>query len=222
MQSVKPKKSLAEETYDILLDAICSGEFSPGDRLHQDEIAAQLHVSRQPVNSAIAVLKAEQLVKDTGRRGVVVAPLDPDMMAAITEYRRLVEPFAAQAAVSRKPERAAATAHEVLARGRKAVETGVIKELLNADRAFHEMIYDWGGNRVIQTSMRSNWNHIQRVMAEILRDPAKAQPVWDEHEAIVDAILSGDGAVASDLMQAHIKNAYDRNFSPPGSDIEAR
>ncbi|MFC6636615.1 GntR family transcriptional regulator [Sulfitobacter sediminilitoris] len=69
MDAIKPPKTLSEQTHDILLNAICSGEFEPGQRLNQDEIAARLQVSRQPVNSAISVLKASGFVEDTGRRG---------------------------------------------------------------------------------------------------------------------------------------------------------
>lgn len=213
VETIKPKKSLVEETYDILLDAICSGEFSPGDRLNQDEIAARLQVSRQPVNSAIAILKAERLVEDTGRRSVIVAPLDAELMRAITEYRLLVEPFAASAAVARRPDKAAASAQKILTRGREAVDRGDIRKLLRADRAFHEMLYLWAGNQVIQNSMRQNWNHIQRAMVQILREPGKAMAIWDEHEGIVAAILAEDRAGAAERMKAHIQNAYDRNFA---------
>jgi DNA-binding GntR family transcriptional regulator len=46
MDAVKPKRTLVQDTYDILIDAICTGEFKPGERLNQDEIAAKLNVSR--------------------------------------------------------------------------------------------------------------------------------------------------------------------------------
>ena len=71
MEALKPKKTLVEEAYDTLVNAICSGEIRPGERLNQDEIAEQLGVSRQPVNSAISILKSNGLVEDTGRRSVV-------------------------------------------------------------------------------------------------------------------------------------------------------
>lgn len=58
MDAIAPPKSLTEQTYDILLNAICAGEFEPGERLNQDDIASRLKASRQPVNSAISILKA--------------------------------------------------------------------------------------------------------------------------------------------------------------------
>lgn len=214
MDAIKPKKSLVEETYDILVDAICTREFLPGERLNQDEIATRLKVSRQPVNSAIAILKSEQLVEDTGRRGVVVSALDPDFFRSLFEYRQLVEPFAARLATVRQPADAALTAREILDRGREAAAKNDMRALLVADQDFHEMIYRWSGNLVIQTSMRTNWNHIRRAMAEVLSDPAKAGPIWDEHEAIVDALLAGQSDQAADRMTQHIRSAYDRNMSP--------
>ena len=73
-----PQKSLTEQTYDILLNAICTGELGPGERINQDAIAGRLKVSRQPVNSAISILKANGFVEDTGKRGVVVAQISLD------------------------------------------------------------------------------------------------------------------------------------------------
>lgn len=214
MEAIKPKKSLVEETYDILVDAICARELLPGERLNQDEIAARLNVSRQPVNSAIAVLKADKLVKDTGRRGVVVSDLDPNLFESIYEYRRTIEPFAVRLAAERMPENAASEAREALDRGHAAVATGDMRELLRAERDFHEMIYRWSGNLVIQNSMRTNWNHIRRAMAKVLSDPAKTKPIWDEHEAILAALLAGETEPAAIRMRDHIQAAYNQNMSP--------
>lgn len=214
MDAIKPKKSLVEETYDILVDAICTREFQPGERLNQDEIAARLQVSRQPVNSAIAILKAEKLVEDTGRRGVVVSAVDPNLFRSIFEYRQLVEPFAVRLAAERKPADAAKIAQAVLDHGRNAVAGHDMRALLEADRDFHEMIYGWSGNLVIQTSMRTNWNHIRRFMAEVLRDSGKAAPIWDEHESIVNALFEDRIDDASGQMNRHIRLAYDRNMPP--------
>jgi DNA-binding GntR family transcriptional regulator len=214
MEAIKPKKSLVQETYEILLDAICTREFLPGERLNQDEIAARLNVSRQPVNSALAILRADNLVEDTGRRGVVVCALDPVLFNSISEYRLTVEPFAVQLAAERLPDNAAEQARDVLDRGRAAVEARDMRALLRTDNQFHEMIYGWTRNQVLVSSMTSNWNHIRRAMAEVLSKPAKAGAVWDEHEGIIAALLGGDVEVAQDRMRDHIRTAYDRNFSP--------
>ena len=49
--------SLYEQVYASILEAICGGLLRPGDRINQDELAARLNVSRQPVTQALTVLR---------------------------------------------------------------------------------------------------------------------------------------------------------------------
>jgi DNA-binding GntR family transcriptional regulator len=210
MDVIKPVKTLVDQTYDILLDAICNGEFSPGDRLNQDELAARLSVSRQPVNSAISILRANGFVRDTGRRGVVVSEIETAMFRPIFEFRRVIEPFAVELAAERHPKGARAEAEAILRRGEAAVQANDMPALVQADFAFHAMLYAWSGNPVIETSMRLNWHHIRRSMAQNLRNPGTAMPVWQEHRAIVEATLVGDVATAKATMHRHIDAAGQR------------
>lgn len=208
MESVKPKRSLVEETYDILIDAICTGEFVPGQRLHQDEIAAKLNVSRQPVNSAISILKANGLVEDTGRRSVIVTSFDRDLLRSIYDYRTVVEPFAVRLAAKHLTSADRNHADKVLRAGEKALQRNNLRDLVRADMMFHEMIYNWSHNQVIQTSMRNNWHHIRRSMAEVLRDPSVISPVWEQHTEIVETLFDGQPDAAATIMESHIGESY--------------
>ncbi|MEP4194771.1 MAG: GntR family transcriptional regulator [Aliishimia sp.] len=208
MDAVKPKKSLVEETYDILIDAICSGELSPGTRLNQDELAANLNVSRQPVNSAISILKANGLVEDTGRRSVVVTRFDPNLFRSSYEYRMVIEPFAVRLAGQAIGPANKSQADKVLRAGQKAFQGGRLSDLLHADMQFHQMIYSWSNNQVIQMSMKTNWHHIRRSMAEVLRGPDAVLQIWDEHSEIVDCLLSNQTEKAAHIMERHIEGAY--------------
>lgn len=208
MDAVKPKRTLVEETYEILIDAICSGELPPGERLNQDEIAAKLNVSRQPVNSAISILKANGLVEDTGKRSVVVSRFDPDLFRSIYEYRKVIEPFAVRLAGASSLEKHRQEADRILRLGQKAIQRGKLSALVQADMVFHEMIYRWSGNHVVETSMHTNWHHIRRSMAEVLRAPDAVMPVWEEHKKIVEKLFAGEAKEAERLMENHIDHAY--------------
>lgn len=210
MDQIKPKRSLTEETYDILVDAICSGELRPGERLAQDEIAAQLNVSRQPVNSAISILKSHGLVVDTGRRGVTVAALDATLFKSIYEVRGVIEPFAVKLASARTGAVARAEADELLEAGELAVKRGNLRALIDTDMWFHQAIYVWSGNEVLLSSMQVNWHHIRRTMADVLRDPASPRASWDDHAAMVEAICAGEGDRAAEIMEGHISRAYEK------------
>lgn len=213
MQAIKPKRSLVEETHDILVDAICSGQISSGERLNQDDIAARLNVSRQPVNSAISILKANGLVEDTGRRGVVVAAFDPVLFRSIFEYRKVIEPFVARSAAKAVTPKDRAAADRVLRAGQKAIRSGTLIELVQADMQFHAYIYELSQNKVVQSSMKMNWIHIRRSMAEVLSDPTSVIPVWEEHHDIIDKLFSGQSEEAARIMEHHIDHAYRAIFA---------
>jgi len=208
MEALKPKKTLVEEAYDTLVNAICSGEIRPGERLNQDEIAEQLGVSRQPVNSAISILKSNGLVEDTGRRSVVVSRSDPDLYRSIYEYRKVIEPFAIRLAGASLGDNHRRQADRILRIGYKSRQGGQLTELLHADMLFHQMIYEWSGILVVQMSMKTNWHHIRRSMAEVLRKPSIAMPVWEEHSDIIETLFSGQTELAAQIMEDHIDHAY--------------
>jgi DNA-binding GntR family transcriptional regulator len=210
MDTIKQPKALTEQAYDILLAAICTGELSPGDRLNQDEIAGRLKISRQPVNSAISILRANGFVEDTGRRGVVVAKVESALLYPIFEYRRVVDPFSAELATLRQPPNAGEQAEAILRRGVDAAARSDIGALVQADVDFHEMIYAWSGNPVIETSMRVNWHHIRRYMGQVLRDLGGAGQIWKDHTAVIEAVLAGDAERARQEMFQHIETAGQR------------
>lgn len=92
MQSLEPSTSLVDQAYTVILDALCDGTFKPGERLTQDDIAARLSVSRQPVTHALAVLKAQGFLMQSGRRGLTVTAVEPEFFQAIYQFRSAVEP----------------------------------------------------------------------------------------------------------------------------------
>ena len=93
---------LVERVYGALLDAIVEGSLAPGSRLTQEEIAAQLDVSRQPVLQALRLLKKDGFVLDAPGRGVVVAPLDAGSIAQLYEVRAALDALAARLAAGRR------------------------------------------------------------------------------------------------------------------------
>lgn len=210
MEAIAPSKSLVEKTYDALVDAICTGVFRPGERLTQDEIAERLNVSRQPVNSAIAMLKAQRLVADTGRRGVVVAPVDRGLFEAIYQFRSAVEPLAVELATPRMNAAAIRRGRALLSKGIEMMQKGDAKAVLQADIDFHTLIYELSGNPVILDSLRINWLHLRRSMGEVLRFPGMTLQVWKEHKAIFEAMVAGDAASAALEMRRHIMEAPKR------------
>jgi DNA-binding GntR family transcriptional regulator len=197
---------LVERVHRALLDAICSGTLAPGARLTQEEIAAQLEVSRQPVLQALRQLKNDGLVHDAPGRGVVVAPLDSAEIAQVYEVRAALDALAAR----RAAERRALIDPLLIEQGRRAARGRDIKAMIEADIAFHHAIYAASGNPLIARSAQPHWVHLRRVMGASLQSPRQRQAIWDQHEAIAAAIAAGDVRGAVRHIETHAREASEK------------
>lgn len=194
---------LADQVYSRLLDAISSGALAPGQRITQDEIAHQLAVSRQPVLQALRLLKKDGLVQDAPGRGVLVAPLEAAHMRDVYQMRGALDALAARLAAARRQRIDPA----LLRNGRKAARGGDVQAMIEADMAFHVAIYRASGNPLIEQSAQLHWHHLRRVMGAVLQQAGQREAVWDEHEAIADAIAAGSAARAARLIEDHSLHA---------------
>lgn len=210
IKSLNPQKTLVEQVYEQILDAICNGVLAPDDRVTQDELAVKLQVSRQPVTIAMGQLKQQGFLVERGRRGLQVAPVDIARFDAIYELRSALEPLAAALAAKRATPEQIARGRALVEHGRVTASAGDSTAALEADVAFHEWIYQVSGNPLIVRSMEANWQHLRRAMGEVLRHPALASVVWDEHAEILEAIAAGDSERADRMIKAHVTTAHAR------------
>jgi DNA-binding GntR family transcriptional regulator len=196
---------LTEQVYQRLLYAICDGELAPGARLMQEELAAMLGVSRQPVLQALRLLKREGFVSDAGRRGLRVAPLDAQAITQVYEVRAVLDGLAARRAAQANVQ----LDSTIIMEGRRAAAGQRIGSMIDADMHFHHLIYAASGNPLIAETANHHWPHIRRAMGAVLQTAGLRRAVWDEHEAILQAINCDDADQAERLAREHCAHASD-------------
>ena len=196
---------LVERVHRALLDAISDASLAPGAHLRQEEIAEQLAVSRQPVLQALRLLKRDSFVLDAPGRGLMVAPLDVAWMRNVYQVRGALDTLAARLAALRGYE----VDPRLIEQGRRCARGRNIKAMIDADMAFHNAIYAASNNPLIALSAQVHWSHLRRVMGEVLQSSRQRSTVWDEHEAIAQAIRQGDAELAARLIAAHSATASD-------------
>jgi len=194
---------LTEQVHQRLLNAICDGDLAPGTRITQEELAASLDVSRQPVLQALRLLKKDGFVIDAGRRGLMVSPLDAQVIADVYEVRAVLDGLAARRAALARVR----LDPKVIAAGREAAAGQHVAPMIDADIAFHNLIYAASGNPHIAATAGLHWRHIRRAMGAVLQSAGVRGTVWDEHEDILQAINGGDAALAERLARDHGERA---------------
>ena len=208
MSTAAAQPRLVEQVYEAILSEITDGRLPPNTRLIQDELAAAYGVSRQPVQQALLLLRNHGLVRDAPRRGLVVSPLDVEFVRNLYEVRAVLEGLAARMAAEHGSERAKMEGQALIEGGRAAVASGSVTRQITADMAFHSFLYEISGNPLIGETTAPHWHYLRRVMGEVLRDDDEIPgSIWDEHAAILAAVIAGDGAKAETLGRRHISRA---------------
>jgi len=207
MDTLPPQPTIVEQAYRAILDAICDGRLEPGDRLTQEGVAAKLSVSRQPVGQALMLLRQQKFVTESGRRGLMVAPLDRDFMRWIYELRLGLDPLAAALAAQRATTEDVERGRALIATGQRAIREASIATLIGADMDFHMLVYEMSGNRLFTDTMGQLWNHLRRTMREVLQQRDYRKQIWTEHDQILRAIAERNAEGAAALARAHLANA---------------
>jgi DNA-binding GntR family transcriptional regulator len=208
MQQLAAPKTRVDQAYEVILNAICAGSLRPGDRLKQHDIAERLNMSRQPITQALLVLKNQGFLRETGRRGLVVAPLEPGLFEAIYDFRSAVEPLAVELATRSLNPTAISAGRRLLARGNQLAKRGDIVGLARVHADFHLFLYKRSGNSLILNTMTLNWQHLRRCMSEVMNDTSDGN--WSEHEVIFELMVAGNAQGAAAEMRRHIVDSYAR------------
>ncbi|HEY5718988.1 MAG TPA: GntR family transcriptional regulator [Gammaproteobacteria bacterium] len=216
MKRIVPTPSRAEQAYQAILDQICDGALAPGTHLVQEQLAARLGVSRQPIQQAMARLKSDGLVEELGARGLYVAPLDLAAMDQHYAIRVALDELAVRLAAGRakaSPGAAAAIARDgeaILATGEAAVAAGDVSQMVRHDVAFHRFLYAASGNDLLAGTAEPHWRYLRRVMGEVLRFAEPGQAIWQQHREILEAVVAGDAVRAIERTRRHVGGAAER------------
>ncbi|CAN5592336.1 GntR family transcriptional regulator [soil metagenome] len=208
MRPLRRHSDLAAQATEQIRAAILRGDLCPGSRVRQEELAAMLSVSRAPVREALVILQGEGLVQTNGSRGLIVTPLDPQVVQDLYGFREPIERHVAEA-LARRQDVMWEALYDILAAGRRAAPTDV-PALIQLDVRFHTFLYDAVGNRILSEVMRGQWINMRRALGATLTVPGYSRRIWDEHTAILEAIAAHDPARAGRLAAAHTAAASQR------------
>ncbi len=207
MKTLNVQPNLVDQVRDALLEEIASGQMAAGDRIIQEEVAQALGVSRQPVQQALLLLRNQGVLRDAPGRGLIVAPLDPVHVQHIYDMRAVLEGLACRLASESSADQAARRGPALIEVGRKAVASGSVPRMIKADLEFHAFLYGLSGNPLVEATLGTHMNFMHRVMGEVLTRDEKPRDIWDQHAAILEAVIEGDGVRAEELARAHIDHA---------------
>ncbi|MBT9371308.1 GntR family transcriptional regulator [Rhizobium sp. CSW-27] len=195
---------------DEIENGIVTGEFEPGERLDETQLAARFSVSRTPIREALMQLSAIGLVEIRPRRGACVIDHPPQYVFEMFEVMGELEAMAGALAARRHTDadrEALSSSHE---RCLASAASGDTDAYYYDNELFHHAIYSASHSAFLKDQCIALHRRLRPYRRLQLRVRNRMQTSVREHGAIVDAILAGDAEEARALLRSHIVVQGDR------------
>ena len=196
-------QSLQSAVTKSLREAILRGRFRPGERLTEPMLAQYFQVSRSPIREALRMLEVEGLVEGNPRRGARVRFVSDQEAAEVIELRAELERINAQNAAQRCDDELRTALQRVLEDGNNAAASGDGASLRAMNDRFHATVAEGGRNRYLADYIRTLREKTLWLFASAQAD--RMLESWQEHAAIIEAILAGDPELSGLLAARHVK-----------------
>lgn len=209
---------------DQLIEYIAEHGLRPGDRLPTEmELAAELGASQRAVREAIKMLSAIGRVRVergrgifvgddrsllTGQRPVSFRPTDLTHISMLFEFRSIQESETARLAAGRATPPDVKVLEAAVTDGHQAVGNGDLPLFMRSDEAFHRALAEASHNIFLIDAIA----HIRSLQGQVSflglgRDIRNADRAVKEHGLILDAVRSGEAALAAERAGEHVQRS---------------
>ena len=200
-----PPFSSGEAAYASLIDALRSGDFAPGDRLREEDVAKRLNLSRTPVREALRRLENNGIVEHRPRIGAVIRKLSQTEVVELYEMRIVLERTAASMAAQHGSEAEFDALDDMNGRILDARDTPTLGAAINQD--FHEALYRAARNRFLLASAEAINNALILLGPTTYLDPDRIRIVVSQHSDVITALRQRDGDRAAEAAEAHLQTS---------------
>jgi DNA-binding GntR family transcriptional regulator len=201
--------SIANEAFNKLTQAIVAGEFVPGERLSEAELARRFGISRGPIREALGRLEGK-LVTRMPRVGVSVINLSQESVLELFRVREALEGMAARLAAERITDAEVQELYTLLEQHGAHDDVAANASYYQAsnDDDFHFRIVRSARNEQLEAMLLTElYYKLKLYRYRISSNPGRAQKALEEHREIVKAIASRNPDASEAAMRLHIRNA---------------
>jgi len=206
-----------KDAYTLVLEAIDTGIYKPGDRLVESDLAERFGVSRTPIREALQRLETQSLLTRDGR-SLIVSSLDHNQLAELYVVRAELEGLAANLAARHATPEEVRVLRDMVTDDHRLIEDP--SAMARANRRFHKQIHLSSHNRFLVQQLDLVHRSMALMATTSLAAVGRPLDALAEHDSIVTAIENGDGAAAGEALRAHISKAFVTRLKLDSGEIE--
>ncbi|MEG9295854.1 GntR family transcriptional regulator [Mangrovibacillus sp. Mu-81] len=198
--------SIRERAYLYLKDLILSGEYKPGDRLIEREVASQLNISRTPIREALFRLESQGFVKTVPRKGVIVSNISEEEVIEVFTILSSLEVLAARLAAQKMDDPLVGEFNNKI----EKLEAMERDEVEGGDTEHIEMnllLYKAAKSPKLFDILSGLTDYIQMSANMGYETPGRRKESIKEHIQIMKAVRDQEADMAEYLTKIHIENS---------------
>ena len=199
------KGNVVDEIVQSLADDIVSGRLVPSTKLDAQGIAKRFRVSRTPVRETFGHLAAMGLVTRRPNRGVIVSTLLPQALSDLYEAMSELEAALARLATLRMNREQREHLQQIHLESVHLARDGSTDAYARFNQSFHDLIFAAAESpqlKDLAIATRARLAPFRRAQFRVFNRMSKS---WEEHDAIVRAIVAGDADSVGRLMRLHVQ-----------------
>jgi DNA-binding GntR family transcriptional regulator len=206
---VDTAKSIADQIYETLKNAIIKGEIEPNQRLFEVEVAKIFNASRTPVREAFRRLEQDGVAERLAQGGIRVPQLDEQTIQDLFNLRVILEVHAIELASARINAEEIAYLKQIRAQANELLKSSDISQDFTLNRffelssMFHDTIYSATRSRVL-IKVISNIRAIVLSMRSMSIRLDSIREVWDEHSRLIGHLEHKEKTAAIRLIKQHV------------------
>jgi len=194
---------MVDLVYSKLSHQISTGALK--GQLKITDLARDYNVSPLPVREALRRLEAEGLVSFNKRR-VSVKELSVEGLKELFAIRLALEPMLLRGCVPMLQDNEPvlqALRNDLAVMER---EIGDSNEWKEANRAFHQRMYEVSKQKHLRSIVLSLWTAVEPYLRVYVSEPASLREAQKEHREMIRLIEAGDSLAVAELLTLHLQN----------------
>jgi DNA-binding GntR family transcriptional regulator len=199
------RRSLGDQVFENLRQAIIRGEVAPGDRLVESRIAEVLDISRTPVREAIHKLEREGLLRKLPHGGFTVVHLSREDIEETFGIRCVLESYAARLAALNHREEELISLEEKIREFQSCLAKGRLEELPKINTEFHNLLYALSRSPKLIKLLNDLRDQVFRFRRILLKIDNMGRTSNEDHRKMLEAIRQRDPDRVEKLVKEHIE-----------------
>jgi len=194
-------KSLMSVVLDNIRRRIFTGEFRPGQKINESEIAVNLGISRSPVREAFRILERDGLITTLPRKGSYITDISLNDLEELFEIRKILECYALDC-IKKRAKKSPDKIQSMI----RELDRNLLKkhDPLSVISGFHYNLVEISNNsrlielyKILEVSLRRYWliYHIEKGQKDIS---------LEHHQGIANSLRKGDYSGTKTLLKKHI------------------